>query len=282
MIYILISICCSVLVSILLKIAKRYEVNMVQAIGTNYLIAATASALLFPPQLSNTSSAPWAIYATLGILLPVLFVILAQSVKHSGIVRTDIAQRLSLLIPLLAAFLLFNEHLSTPKILAIGIGLIAVICSIPFKNEASSTPKSWVYPLLVFVGMGLIDVLFKQLAIAKSISFTTSLFLVFCLAIASSWLLIAYTLWREKKVLKLKNILFGVVLGVFNYGNIFFYLKAHQALNKQPSVVFTSMNIGVIALGSLIGLWAFKERLSALNYIGIALAIASILVISMI
>lgn len=282
MIYILLSICCSVLVSILLKIAKRYEINMLQAIGANYMLAAASCVIFFNPQHATLTQAPWNLYVALGVLLPVLFLILAQSVKHSGIVRTDIAQRLSLLIPLLAAFLLFGEQTSTQKLLAIGIGLVAVLCSIPWKKEGSNSGLSWMYPLLVFVGMGIIDVLFKQVAVLKTIPFTTSLFVVFCLAIVVTWLLISYLQVSKKESLNIKNMAFGCVLGFFNFGNIFFYLKAHQALNNQPSMVFTSMNIGVIALGSLVGVWIFKERLSILNYVGIILALASIVYISFI
>jgi multidrug transporter EmrE-like cation transporter len=39
------------------------------------------------------------------------------------------------------------------------------------------------------------------------------------------------------------------------------------------------MNIGVILLGSAVGVFVFKERLSGLNYAGILLALISILVL---
>jgi hypothetical protein len=35
----------------------------------------------------------------------------------------------------------------------------------------------------------------------------------------------------------------------FNFGNILFYLKAHQAFADNPSTVFAAMNMGVIILG---------------------------------
>ena len=281
MIYVFISIFCSVLVSILLKVAKRYDVNMVQAIAINYIVAASACLFIFKPSLSFPAESPIGTYALLGILLPSLFLILAISVTKSGIVRTDIAQRLSLLIPLLAAFLLFGEHISNQKLIAIVVGIVAVLLSIPWKQNQSSASYSWVYPLLVFIGMGIIDVFFKQLATFSEIPFTTSLFWVFLLAHFVSIILLAYNRWIKKEHLKVKNILFGIVLGTFNFGNILFYLKAHKALSTQPSIVFTSMNIGVIALGSLVGLWLFKEKLSRLNYMGIGLAVLAILLISL-
>ena len=71
----------------------------------------------------------------------------------------------------------------------------------------------------------------------------------------------------------------GVLLGALNMGNIYAYVRAHQLLADSPSVVFTAMNVGVIALASIIGVGVFKERLSTINMLGIALAIASVLVL---
>jgi hypothetical protein len=281
MLYVFISIFCSVLVSILLKVAKRYEVNMVQAISINYVVAALACLFIFKPSLNFPREAPLGTYALLGLLLPTLFIILAISVTKSGIVRTDIAQRLSLLIPLLAAFLLFGEAISNQKLIAIVVGIVAVLFSIPWKQNQASTSYSWLYPLLVFIGMGIIDVFFKKLATLSEIPFTTSLFWVFVLAFFVSLILLAYNRYIQHNNLKLKNMIFGMVLGAFNFGNILFYLKAHKALSSQPSIVFTSMNIGVIALGSLVGLWLFKEKMSRLNYIGIGLSLLAIVLISL-
>jgi multidrug transporter EmrE-like cation transporter len=67
---------------------------------------------------------------------------------------------------------------------------------------------------------------------------------------------------------------------LFNFGNILFYLKAHQALVNNPSTVFTAMNIGVITLGTLVGLLVFKEKLGVLHKVGIALALVAILIIA--
>lgn len=282
MIFIFLSVCCSVIVTILLKIARRYEVNITQAIAFNYLMAASLCFYFFKPDSTQLSQdAPYPIYLTLGFLLPSIFVALAGSVKYTGIVRTDIAQRLSLLIPLLAAYLLFGEDFSVVKSGAIAVGLIAVICAIPWDKHKQQSSKSWIFPLFVFFGFGLIDVLFKHIASIKSIPFTTSLFVVFVLALAISILGLSYRMLFNKLKLSVKNVLFGLILGFFNFGNIYFYLKAHQALNTQPSVVFTAMNIGVIALGSLVGLLVFKEKLSKMNYAGILLALLAILILAL-
>jgi hypothetical protein len=35
---------------------------------------------------------------------------------------------------------------------------------------------------------------------------------------------------------------------MFNFGNILFYLKAHQDFSESPSTVFAGMNLGVIVI----------------------------------
>src|ERR1700743_1535752 len=111
MLYVLLSICCSVAVSIMLKLAKRYHVDVLQAITWNYSIAIVLTWLIFKPHWVSLEVAPINILGGLGVLLPVLFVVLAASVTKTGIVRTDVAQRLSLFIPILASYFIFGEHL---------------------------------------------------------------------------------------------------------------------------------------------------------------------------
>ncbi|MDB5008452.1 MAG: EamA-like transporter family protein [Mucilaginibacter sp.] len=283
MLYILLSICCSVTVSILLKLAKRYHIDVYQAITWNYSMAILLSWLFLKPHLQNLDDAPIFTYSVLGLLLPALFVILAVSVKLSGIVRTDIAQRLSLFIPIIASFLLFDEKITGLKLLGIILGFTAIIFSIPWqKNNVSNkgAGNAWLYLLVVFAGMGIIDVLFKQIAAFKPIAYGTSLFIVFVLAFIFALIGLLYQVITKRMRFSWPHILIGWFLGIANFGNILFYLKAHKALANQPSTVFSAMNIGVIVVGALIGLLIFKEKLSWLNKASIVIAIIAIIVIA--
>ena len=265
----------------MLKLAKRYHIDVYQAITWNYSIAIVLSWLFLKPQLSNLGGAPLYLYGLLGLLLPSLFVILAASVKATGIVKTDVAQRLSLFIPILAAFLFFNETLNTVKLIGLIIGFAAIICLIPWQKQTrnKATAGSWVYLVVVFIGMGIIDVLFKQVALVKQISTGTSLFIVYSLAFAIALIGLLYQVINKTMRFSWPHILIGWVLGIANFGNILFYIKAHQSLAKNPSIVFSSMNIGVIIAGTLIGVFIFKEKLSLFNKIGILLALLAITII---
>jgi drug/metabolite transporter (DMT)-like permease len=267
----------------MLKLAKRHHIDVYQAITWNYSIAIILSWFFLKPQLQDLHDAPVFTYSLLALLLPALFVILATSVKLSGIVRTDIAQRLSLFIPIIASFLLFEEKPSALKYAGIFLGFTAIICTIPWhkKGENKQTPaNAWIYLLVVFAGMGVIDVLFKQIAAFKAVTYSTSLFIIFVLAFVFSLTGLFYQVIKKTMRFSWPHILIGWVLGIANFGNILFYLKAHKALANQPSAVFSAMNIGVIVAGALIGLIIFKEKLSLLNKAGIVIAIIAIIVMT--
>lgn len=278
MLNLVLSILCSVMVGVIFKLSRRYDTNNLQIVGFNYLIALLFCFVVFSPDLTAVdASAPFLVYGSLGVLLPIVFLCLITSIAKIGIVKTDAAQRLSLFIPILAAWLIFEEQFSTTKIIGIAIGFLALFF-IVFKSKEAKT-SNWNYPLLVFVGFGIIDILFKKVAVYTVIPYTTSLFIVFAIALLMMIVIIGVDLFFKKKTLTRKTILFGFLVGLFNFGNILFYLKAHKAFAENPSTVFAGMNMGVIILGSLVGVLAFKERLSKVNYLGLVLALFSIIII---
>jgi drug/metabolite transporter (DMT)-like permease len=281
MIYILLSICCSVTVAVLLKLARRYKINIVQTVTWNYLFAIILGFIFFKPEVKDLVTTPKPIYIALGFLLPLIFWFLAASIRNIGIVKSDVAQRLSLFIPILAAYFLFNEQISNLKLTGLIIGLVAILFTLIRKQKGGKSSSNWFYAIIVFLGFGIIDVMFKKIAQTQSIPYTTSLIIIFSIAFLVSILFVAYLVFRKKEKLGLVNFFCGGVLGCFNFGNILFYLKAHQALADHPSTVFAAMNMGVIILGSIIGITLFKEKFSKLNYFGLTLALGAIILITL-
>ncbi|WP_379091622.1 EamA family transporter [Pedobacter sp. UC225_65] len=282
MIFLVLSIICSVTVGVLLKLAKRYQINIMQAVTWNYLFAIGLSLIFFKPDFGAIRIADFSpVYLIIGILLPVIFLVQGRAVQQTGLARTDIAQRLSLFISLCAAYFLFNESFDRLKYVGLVFGLVAIVFTMYRKTDSLSTKKGWLYLLFVFVGFGVIDVCFKLVSQVTIIPYTTSLFLIFCLAFVLSLAYILYLSVTKQTKLQLINFICGCVLGFFNFGNILFYLKAHREMAENPSTVFAAMNIGVIITGSIIGIFLFKERLSKLNYFGLILALVAIVLITL-
>lgn len=282
--FVLISICCSVAVAVLLKYARQCGVDTWQMIVWNYPAALAFTYFIFQPDLNTIawSMLPWCTYLPIAVLLPGLFMLLSYSLRYAGLVQTEVAQRLSLVLSLLAAAFVFGEVFSAWRIAGILVGFLAIAFLVGWRKgvRQSQGLRYLLFPLLVFVGYGAIDVLFKTVALEIHVPYTTSLLLIFTGAFILAFMYFIVQCIFNKLHFSAKSVYWGLVLGALNFGNILFYMRAHQALVNNPSVVFAGMNIGVIGVGALLGVLLFKEKLSRVNVVGIALAIVAVLMIA--
>lgn len=285
MLFLCLAILCSVTVGVLIKIARQRDIAIEQSIAVNYLVALSLCYFLLQPNFNGQSlvevvqNNPAAyLFFALGVLLPSVFIIQAKALEFAGIIRTDAAQRLSLFLPILAAFTLFGENVTGGKLLALLLAF-AALGSLLWKSHqgmAKGGTITWASLVLVWLGFGVIDILFKQMSKSGS-AFPLTLFISFLFAacVMFIYLLLKRTQWH------LASVATGLLLGVLNFGNILFYIKAHQAMKEDPTLVFTGMNLGVICLGTLIGAWCFKEKLNKINYLGVILAIVAIICLAL-
>ncbi|WAI88977.1 hypothetical protein SC65A3_02466 [Psychrobacter sp. SC65A.3] len=279
MMYLTIAVLCSVAVSVLLKILRQRDIDIRQTIVAGYPVAFLLTWFLLKPDVSGMSDlgGAWAIIIALGVLLPAVFIILGRTIEAVGMVATDAAQRLSLIIPIVAAFLLFGEVLTGTRIFGLLLGFLALGALIyrPQQGEISKQAKHtplWLFG--VWAGYGVIDILFKQVA-KQGAAFPLTLFVSFGLAglLLLIYLLIMRVRWQGNALTA------GMLLGVLNMGNIYAYIRAHQVLSESPSIVFTGMNVGVIAIATIIGVGVFKESLNRINILGLLLAICCVAVL---
>lgn len=279
--YLLLAISASVLVSIFLKMARSRGIDVAQAILINYITAIILCIYLLKPSfdVSQIMANGAFIFVALGVLLPSVFIIMAKAVQMVGIAKSDVAQRLALFLPILASFTIFEEDLTLAK----GAGLILAFSSLialtykpahqtdakvsdttDFKRAAAILGGVW-------LGYGVIDILFKQMAKLGS-AFPDTLLVSFVLAFV---LLFIYLVMNRAKW-QSKSLASGVLLGALNFANILFYIKAHQVYKEDPTLVFAGMNIGVICLGAVVGLVIFREKISKINGLGILLGVLAV------
>lgn len=282
MLYLTLAVLCSVAVSVLLKVLRQKNIDIRQTIVAGYPVAFLLTWILLQPDISGISTLGnvWVIIIALGLLLPAVFVVLGRAIAAVGMVATDAAQRLSLIIPIIAAFLLFGEVLTATRMFGLLLGFLALGALVyrPQSNITNhSSKKTLQTPLWLFgvwVGYGIIDILFKQVA-KQGATFPLTLFVSFGLAglLLFIYLLITGVRWQSKALVA------GLLLGALNMGNIYAYVRAHQVLSESPSIVFTGMNVGVITVATLIGVGVFKESLNRINLLGIILAISCVAVL---
>lgn len=267
---------CSVLVSILLKLCKTHGFEPMQMIAWNYAIASVLCYFWFKPDLAHVSvvSTPWLLIIALGVLLPSVFLFLSKSLQSAGILKTEIAQRLSVVLSLSAAYFIFHEQFSDLKLIGIGLGIVAVI-AILFSNYSKSSGGNHgiVYLALVWFGYACIDVLLKYTT-GLGLQFAVALNLMFICAFILS---VLYIFIKYNTIGSVRNIGAGLLLGILNFANIALYVKAHMVLKDTPAIVFAGMNILVVVFGVLSGLIFFKEKLKTASFIGLLLGIVSVL-----
>lgn len=292
MLYLVIAVLCSVAVSVLLKVLRQRDIDIRQTIVAGYPVAFLLTLFLLKPEVNAIGDlgGAWLIIIALGILLPLVFVILGRAIEAVGMVATDAAQRLSLIIPIVAAFLLFGEVLTGTRIFGLLLGFLALgallyrpqhtsignnavisTSTTTVNNPVLRTPL-WLFG--VWIGYGTIDILFKQVA-KQGAAFPLTLFVSFGLAalLLFIYLVVTRVRWQGNALAA------GLLLGALNMGNIYAYVRAHQVLSESPSIVFTGMNVGVIAVAAIIGVGVFKEHLNRINMLGIVLAMSCVAVL---
>ena len=231
---------------------------------------------MLKPDLSNPKAflPTWWLFGALGVLLPSVFVIMGKAVDAAGIVKSDAAQRLSLILPIISAFVIFGEALTEGRLIGIVLAFVALFCLLWKADGGKKSGGLGTQITLlagVWAGYGIIDILFKQLA-KSGTAFSGNLLVAFSLA---GILMFGYLFSQSTKWTK-EGIIGGIVLGGLNFANIVTYITAHQMMKDNPTLVFAGMNIGVIVLGTLVGAMAFKEKISSINAAGISVAVCAI------
>ncbi len=282
MLYLIVSVLCSVSVGVLLKHWGSRGLDAGQLVTWNYLAASSLAWAVLQPStvVLSAPSTPWLLLLALGVALPSVFLLMARSLASAGIVRTDAAQRLSLLISLAAAFLLFGEVANLWKLAGLGAGLVAIACLLTRPPAARQTAgRAWPWLLATWAGYGAIDIALKQVA-SSGTATTAALGVSFALAFVLMLGIQLLRQWRGRTRLDGRHLAAGLLLGGLNFANILTYIRAHQAMSDSPATVFAGMNIGVVALGTLAGVCLFGERTSRINQAGLLLAIAAIALIA--
>ena len=286
MIYLLLSILASTIIFIIFKLFEKFQINIFQAIVVNYCIAFTTGILSYNGTItiSQLPNLDWFYYTLiLGALFIIVFNLMAITTQKSGLSVVSVATKMSVVVPVLFGLLYYNESLGTVKLIGIAIALIAVyLTSNKSKQGITVNRKSIVLPILVFIGSGIIDTSIKFLEDTYVANNDVPLFsaIIFLAAAIIGFIFIIIQIIRGSFKFEFKNIIAGICLGVPNYFSIYFLVKTLRSDILESSGIFAINNVSIVALSTFAGIFIFKEKLIRKNWIGIALAILSIVLIS--
>ena len=286
MIYLLLSILASTIIFIIFKLFEKFNINILQAIVVNYCIAFTTGILAYKGTItiSQLPNLDWFYYTlVLGALFIIVFNLMAITTQRSGLSVVSVATKMSVVIPVLFGLLYYNENLGAIKLFGIGIALIAVyLTSNKSDQRTVINRKLIVLPILVFVGSGIIDTSIKFLEDAYVANNDVPLFsaIIFLAAAIIGFIIIIIQVMSGSFKFEFKNVIAGICLGVPNYFSIYFLVKTLRSDILESSGIFAINNVSIVTLSTFAGIFLFKEKLIRKNWIGIALAILSIILIS--
>lgn len=285
MIYLLLSIASSSLIFIIFKLFARFKINTLQAIVVNYFVAFSTGVFTYQgtTTVQEVTASGWFLGAlALGFVFITVFNLMAITTQKSGLSVVSVATKMSVIIPISFGILYYNESAGFLKIIGIILALVAVYLA-SVKEKSILSKDSLLLPFLILIGSGIIDVSIKYLEQAHVKEGDAGIFsaTIFLTAGILGILLIAYHIFKGTTAFSFKNIIAGVLLGVPNYFSIYFLVKALRINNLDSSTIFTLNNVSIVIVSTVLGILLFKERLLLKNWIGITLAIISIVLVTL-
>ena len=282
MIYLLLSILSSTAIFVIFKLLKKFNINILQAISINYVTACIFGVILYKGKInpSDIIQTNWFFAALgLGFLFIAIFNVMALTAQKNGLSVASVASKMSLIVPVIFGIFVYEESIGIQKILGIFIALIAVYLTSLKKKDKAVLTQSIYLPIILFLGSGIIDTSINYFAPDDKIPLFSAT--IFFIAAIIGFSILLFKNIKSRHSLKIKSIPFGIALGIVNYCSIHFLLLALRVESTESSTIFTVNNVAILALSTLIGLLIYKEQISGKNWVGISLALISIVLVTL-
>lgn len=273
------------------KVCEKYKVSIFQAIVFNYLTCVITGSVVngsFPIN-AEVIQTPWFKWAcVMGVLFVSIFNVVGITAQKINVAVASVANKLSLIIPVVLSVYLYGETVQGWKLAGVLLALLAVVLTCyqsKGKNAQKLTGiKKWEYflPLILFIGSGLLDALINHVQKQYVTDANRNAYLIsgFLSAgvIGFTVLFIQYA--RGRQQFAFKHVLAGVLIGIPNYFSIWFLVRFLKESPWQSSASIPVNNMGIVLFSSIMAWLLFKEKLSKLNWAGIALSVIAIYLIA--
>ncbi len=286
MLYLFLSILSSIAILIIFKVIGKYNIKVIQPIIINYFVASILGFLSAGLTLKEIIEIPtdWILPGVfIGSLYVFTFFLIGYSTKKAGMALTTIASKMSFVFPMFFSILIdSNDNYSNTKFILLLMAILAVFLSV-YKKKTKTIDSLFIIllPFILFVLMGIADSLvkFAQNSFVKNES-QSSIFSFLIFSFAAIWGLILIIFQKDKKeIIQSKVLITGLILGICNFGSLYFFINALNSLTFNNSLVIALNNMGVVLFSIIIALTLFKEKITKLNKAGIAFTIITFIAI---
>ncbi|MFB6247090.1 MAG: hypothetical protein ABEL97_00805 [Salinibacter sp.] len=294
MIDLVLAVLCSVSIGMIFKHTGRRGIDRTTLLTVNYAaaVAVAVALILFGERTAggvSLSPALLGLAGGVGTLLIAGFFLLSYATDVAGMALAIGVMRVSVVVPFLASWLVWEEVPSLPQ--GVGMGLAAVAFFLIAQKHrppssgrtGASSPSlrekirgvdghAFLVLALTFLAGGGVDLSMKafQEGFGDGNSRVLFLLLAFGAAFVVGALVVGIRgLWLGRWPAA-AAIGWGVLLGVVNYGSLEFLLRAIADL--PGPFVFPANNIAIMILAAGLGVAVWNERLTLANRWGLGLA----------
>lgn len=280
MIYLIIAIVFSSMISIILKVQDKRIKNNMAMFMANYVVCVLLS-LCFIKEIDfsfSQNGMPITILLGLvgGILYLANFIIMQINIRKNGAIMAGIFTKLGVVITTLMAIFIFKEIPTILQIIGIILVLLAIIVINFSKGDKQSSNKNISLLLVLVVCSGFAESMtnvYDKLGTNE----LKDHFLLFTFGFAFICALIVWL--KQKQSITVQDILTGVLIGIPNYFSARFILLALNSI--QAIVVYPVYSVGTIAIISVVGSLLLKEKLSLNKIIGIIIICIALVLLNM-
>lgn len=278
MIYLILSILSTVFVYVGLRYAGSKNMNPYHVILFNYISPFTLGLYLIGFDFIGLFQKPWILHALiLGACIFIAIILLSESTKYLGVTVTSLAHKMSMIIPIIMGIFLYHESVSWLKIMGIFLALIGLLLTL-YKptQDALSKQHMWVL-LFIFLIPGFNDTLIKYVDFFylknDMVHFVTAMYFF------SLVLTIIYVVLRQRKPIKWETVLTGFLTGFPNFGGFYFFFLALAYMPDSGQVISLN-NVGTIVVSVILAYLFYREKISALNWLGISLSVMAVYILT--
>lgn len=269
---------------IVFRLFNRFDINTLQALIFNYLTAALLGFWLNAEsiRLAEITSKSWFSASLLmGLLFISIFFAIARTSQTIGISAASVATKMSVIIPICAGFFMYKEKINLVMIFGILLALVAVYLT--SKKEGNLWDrKKLALPLIAFIGSGTVDTSLQYIQLHFVKPEEIILFSAHTFGVAFVLGMLFFLVKDKKNASKIhgKNIVGGILLGIPNFGSLYFMILMLKEAYFESAVLFTVHNIAIVLLSSLASILLFKEKMSRQNTAGIILSVIALILIT--
>jgi drug/metabolite transporter (DMT)-like permease len=280
--YLLANVC----VAALFKLFPRYRVDALHAIVVNYTICFLLGALFNPNKgsmgITDVIHSAWfKVDLILGVIFISGFTVIAKAIETSGITLTTLIQKMSIVVSVTFSVLFFREPFGLWQVIGLCFAIAAII-AINQREDEAPKEKNLLFLAIVLLSSAAIEIILLYVERKGIVEDQHHLFTSYGFGVAAvvGWIYVAWQYFSKKIRMTRRDWIAGLLLGLPNFLTIYLLLVM---LNKgwNASVLYPVLNVTVLSLITLTAWIVFKEKLRPVNWAGIGLAIAAILLIGL-